>query len=55
MVKKNKKPLKHYTCPWCRNEFWQGVAKVTGVNGGTRAAVSDQVQCNKCFNFMETW
>lgn len=44
-----------YTCLWCRTKFKQSVGKVTGIDGGKRQTVSDQVRCPKCRNFIPTW
>ena len=52
---------KHYTCPWCGNEFDQTVSYSAGnmnINTkmpGKRAACSSQVHCVKCGNNMPTW
>lgn len=55
MERKSKTEIKDYKCPWCQNEFKQGVRKVRGTNGGKRMSISDQVKCPICLNFIKTW
>lgn len=66
-IKKTKrdkeKELRTYRCPWCGYAFKQfvGTGYSEGRNSGDTAftgkldAVSDQVQCKNCGNFLRTW
>jgi len=43
---------KKYNCQWCKNEFSQFV---TYKGNDKKGAVSSQVKCPNCLNFIPTW
>jgi len=49
------KIVKEYKCGWCKYEFEQSVDYVKGMSGSKKNAVSDQVRCLRCLNFIPTW
>ena len=55
-IDKDKKELRQYHCGYCGNKFEQWVGKCEQYNdAGQGSAVSSQVKCRKCGNFMKTW
>ena len=53
---KNKAVLIHYKCPYCKYEFDRSVRRVESYNEqGQGSALSSQVRCRQCSNFLKTW
>jgi len=54
---------KEYHCQWCGNVFTRSVGYAAGGSNmtknppvpGKKGALSDQVKCHKCGNFIPTW
>lgn len=51
----NKNGCQKRTYTHCGVTFTKIVGKTSGMNGGKRATVSDQVKCPKCSMFVPTW
>ena len=53
--------LRNYKCPWCGEEFSKDVLYIPGnINPKTekpsrKKAISTQVTCPNCLNFIKTW
>ena len=50
MVDVKEKTLKKYECPWCSHKFEQYVDR----KGEGHNAVTSQIKCSKCGNFLKT-